>query len=93
MLFKVPNIPRPDAGQDRAGGAGQRRQDHHPVQAEAGRGGHHHPHHRLQRGERRLQEHQHDGLGRRGPDQDPAALAALLREHGRRHLRGGQRRF
>ena len=47
------------------GGFGRGRQDHHSVQAEAGRGGDYHTHHRLQRGDRRVQEHQLHSVGRR----------------------------
>ena len=42
---------------------------------------------RLQRRDRRVQEHQLHGVGRRRSGQDPAAVAPLLPEHAGNHLR------
>ena len=72
-------------------GAGRSRQDDHPLQAAGRRGGHHHPYHRIQRGDRGLQEFEVPSVGSRRPDEHPAVLAVLLHQHGRHHLRGGQR--
>ena len=46
---------------------GRRRQDDRPVQAEAGRTGDDHPHHRLQRRDRRVPEPVYHRLGCRWP--------------------------
>ncbi|XP_069971915.1 uncharacterized protein [Penaeus vannamei] len=71
--------------------SGRRREDHHPLQAEVGRSCVHDSHHRLQRGDRRVQEHQLHRLGRGRQFQDtPRYVEALLPELRRCHLRGGQ---
>jgi hypothetical protein len=57
------------------------RQDHHPLQAEARRDRDHHPDHRLQRRDCRVQEHLVHCVGCRGAGQDPAAVAPLLYVH------------
>lgn len=41
---------RQKRNEDSHGGAGRCREDHHPLQAEAGRDRHHHPHNRFVRG-------------------------------------------
>lgn len=51
------------------------------------RGRHDDTHDRIQRRVRHLQEPQLQRLGPGWPDVDPAVLALLLRQHGRRHLR------
>lgn len=42
----VKKSDREEGDEDPDGGTGRRRENHHPLQAEAGRDRHHHPHHR-----------------------------------------------
>ncbi|XP_071312263.1 ADP-ribosylation factor 3 isoform X1 [Agelaius tricolor] len=67
-------------------------QGHHPLQAQTGGDRHHHPHHRVQRGDSGVQEHQLHRVGCGWAGQDPAPLEALLPKHPGADLRGGQQR-
>ncbi len=73
----VQGSPHPHAG------ARRRRQDHHPVQAQAQPDHDHHPDRRLQRRDLHLQEHQVQHVGRRWPGQDSPAVEALLQRYAR----------
>ncbi|KAH8626429.1 ARF/SAR superfamily [Alternaria alternata] len=50
----------------------------YPIQAQARPRRNHHPHRRLQRRDRHIQEHQVQRMGRRWPGQDPSAMETLL---------------
>lgn len=83
---------REQGNADPHAGPGRGRQDHDPVQVEAGPVGDHHSHGGFQRGDGDLQKRQVQRVGRGRPGQDPAALATLLHRDPGSDLRGGLRR-